>query len=58
VGLPLGVSANILRSNNVNFSDFVKPICLPTLNELKQQTLEGNEMEVAGWGKTETSKST
>lgn len=40
--------------HNVQFNDFVKPICLPTGNDLRRANLEGNDMEVAGWGKTET----
>lgn len=36
--------------------DFVKPICLPTLNEFKLNSLDGYNMEVAGWGKTESRK--
>lgn len=39
-------------SNNVRFTDYVKPICLP-LNE-RRSTFEGYGMEVAGWGKTES----
>lgn len=38
------------------FSDFVKPICLPTVEELRSNSYEGWDMEVAGWGKTENSK--
>lgn len=41
-------------ARNVPFNDFVKPICLPTNASLKQSTFEGYDMEVAGWGKTET----
>ncbi|XP_045776968.1 CLIP domain-containing serine protease 2-like [Maniola jurtina] len=39
---------------NVPFNDFVKPICLPTDPSLARETFEGADMEVAGWGKTET----
>ncbi|KAM3962498.1 bzArgOEtase [Aphomia sociella] len=41
-------------ARNVQFNDFVKPICLPVSNELKQNSFVGYDMEVAGWGKTET----
>ncbi|KAL0869170.1 hypothetical protein ABMA27_007457 [Loxostege sticticalis] len=40
--------------HNALFNDFVKPICLPTLNEFKLNSLDGYNMEVAGWGKTES----
>nr|XP_034834069.1 CLIP domain-containing serine protease 2-like [Maniola hyperantus] len=40
---------------DVPFNDFVKPICLPTDSSLARKTFEGADMEVAGWGKTETS---
>ncbi|CAH2257133.1 CLIP domain-containing serine protease 2-like [Pararge aegeria] len=39
---------------DVQFNDFVKPICLPTDPSLRRKTFEGDDMEVAGWGKTET----
>ncbi|XP_021194273.1 CLIP domain-containing serine protease HP8 isoform X2 [Helicoverpa armigera] len=39
---------------NARFNDFVKPICLPLTNELKNSFFDGYDMEVAGWGKTET----
>ncbi|XP_013184392.2 CLIP domain-containing serine protease HP8 isoform X2 [Amyelois transitella] len=41
-------------ARNVQFNDFVKPICLPTDSGLKRNTFVGIDMEVAGWGKTET----
>ncbi|RVE47482.1 hypothetical protein evm_007893 [Chilo suppressalis] len=40
--------------HNAVFNDFVKPICLPTSGDIKRTALEGYDMEVAGWGKTET----
>ncbi|KAJ8713979.1 hypothetical protein PYW08_007599 [Mythimna loreyi] len=39
---------------NAQINDFVKPICLPLSNELRNSFYEGLDMEVAGWGKTET----
>ncbi|XP_032521123.2 CLIP domain-containing serine protease HP8-like [Danaus plexippus] len=41
-------------ARNVAFNDFVKPICLPVNSALKKSTFENIDMEVAGWGKTET----
>ncbi|XP_038206460.1 CLIP domain-containing serine protease 2-like [Zerene cesonia] len=46
--------ALIRLANEVNFTDFVKPICLPHAPEFKSMKFEGMTMEVAGWGKTET----
>ena len=42
-------------SEDVQFSDFIQPICLPTILELEQQytDLEGT---IAGWGKTDPNK--
>ncbi|XP_026735233.1 CLIP domain-containing serine protease 2-like isoform X1 [Trichoplusia ni] len=45
-------------SYNAQFNDFVKPICLPLSNDLKYNSFEGTDMEVAGWGKTETQGAT
>ncbi|KAF9796702.1 hypothetical protein SFRURICE_008112 [Spodoptera frugiperda] len=39
---------------NAQYNDFVKPICLPMTNELRNSFFEGFDLEVAGWGKTET----
>ncbi|XP_049877529.1 CLIP domain-containing serine protease HP8 [Pectinophora gossypiella] len=36
------------------FSDFVQPICLPVTPDTRNKRFEGYNMEVAGWGKTET----
>ncbi|KAG7297995.1 hypothetical protein JYU34_018754 [Plutella xylostella] len=41
-------------SDNVPFSDFVKPICLPLSPTLQRSDFNGYTMEVAGWGKTES----
>lgn len=48
--------ALVRLAKNVKFTAFVKPICLPTSNELQIKSLIGDRMEVVGWGKTETSK--
>ncbi|XP_069354761.1 CLIP domain-containing serine protease HP8-like, partial [Maniola hyperantus] len=41
---------------DVTFSDFVKPICLPIDTSLAQKTFEGYNLEVAGWGNTDTNQ--
>ncbi|CAG9565382.1 unnamed protein product [Danaus chrysippus] len=41
-------------ARDVAFNDFVRPICLPVNSALKRSTFENIDMEVAGWGKTET----
>lgn len=41
-------------SRHVQFNDFAKPICLPLSNDLQRSRFIGYDMEVAGWGKTET----
>ncbi|XP_068619450.1 CLIP domain-containing serine protease HP8-like [Battus philenor] len=40
-------------SQDVDFTDFIKPICLPTTPEQRMNLFTGYDMEVAGWGKTE-----
>lgn len=44
-------------AESVQFSDFVKPICLPTTTSLRMDTFLNTAMDVAGWGSTETSSS-
>ncbi|XP_014372115.2 CLIP domain-containing serine protease 2 [Papilio machaon] len=41
-------------ARDVVYSDFVKPICLPLTKTQRTNSFDGYEMEVAGWGKTET----
>ncbi|KAI5643188.1 trypsin domain-containing protein [Phthorimaea operculella] len=36
------------------YNDFVKPICLPLSNDVKNSGFDGFTAEVAGWGKTES----
>ncbi|KAJ2938769.1 hypothetical protein O0L34_g3390 [Tuta absoluta] len=36
------------------YNDFVKPICLPLSNDVKNNGFDGSTAEVAGWGKTES----
>ncbi|KAK5647654.1 hypothetical protein RI129_002546 [Pyrocoelia pectoralis] len=40
--------------NDVAFTNFIKPICLPTSEGLLHRNFVGTNMTVAGWGKTET----
>lgn len=42
-------------SEDVQFSDFIQPICLPSVLELENQFTEG-EATIAGWGKTNPSQ--
>uniref|UniRef100_A0A182WQM1 CLIP domain-containing serine protease n=1 Tax=Anopheles minimus TaxID=112268 RepID=A0A182WQM1_9DIPT len=42
--------------SSVSYSDFVKPICLPTQPELKARDYVGFRMQVAGWGRTATAR--
>lgn len=37
-------------SRNVQYSDFIKPICLPLDSSLKNADLSGAALDVAGWG--------
>ncbi|CAK1550568.1 unnamed protein product [Leptosia nina] len=46
--------ALIRLARNVQFTEFVKPICLPVEENLRKQKYTGWDMTVAGWGKTET----
>ncbi|XP_055849494.1 serine protease easter-like [Episyrphus balteatus] len=41
--------ALIRLSRNVDYTDFIRPICLPLKDTLKQSTFDGNKMEVSGW---------
>lgn len=38
---------------NVRYTDFIKPICLPTDTSLRSADLTGQSLETAGFGKTE-----
>lgn len=40
-------------SRKVPYTDWVKPICLPTSDRLRNLNYDGIKMDVAGWGKTE-----
>lgn len=39
---------------SVQFTDWVKPICLPLAPQLRNRNFDSSPLEVAGWGKTET----
>jgi len=46
----------LLRLNkDVNFSEWVSPICLPTTAEIREKDFAGADLFVSGWGSTETS---
>ncbi|XP_045461321.1 CLIP domain-containing serine protease 2-like [Harmonia axyridis] len=38
---------------DVQYTNYIKPICLPLAEEEKSKTYNGNRLTVAGWGKTE-----
>lgn len=42
-------------SRNVRYTDYIRPVCLPWDSNLKNIDLSGTSLDVAGWGKTETS---
>uniref|UniRef100_A0A2M3Z9P7 CLIP domain-containing serine protease n=1 Tax=Anopheles braziliensis TaxID=58242 RepID=A0A2M3Z9P7_9DIPT len=44
-------------SETVAFTDFIRPICLPTAAAIRTDNLTGKVASVAGWGQTETSSS-
>lgn len=44
-------------AQNVVYSDFIRPICLPVNANLRSATFNGITMDVAGWGKTESGSS-
>lgn len=40
-------------ARRIEYTDFVRPICLPLDTNLRTATFDGISMDVAGWGKTE-----
>jgi len=46
--------ALIRLSRPVNFTDYIRPICLPVQSHLRNKVFDGVTMAVSGWGKTET----
>lgn len=45
--------ALVRLSSDVEFSKFVKPICMPFDETIRNMPIEGEELTVTGWGKTE-----
>lgn len=45
--------ALIRMNRHVDYTDFIKPICLPVDANVQRATFEGIKLDVAGWGKTE-----
>lgn len=44
--------ALILLEQSVKFTKWIKPICLPTSEEMKSKSYDGISIDVAGWGYT------
>uniref|UniRef100_A0A182S527 CLIP domain-containing serine protease n=1 Tax=Anopheles funestus TaxID=62324 RepID=A0A182S527_ANOFN len=44
-------------SESIEFTDFIRPICLPVAPESREANLTGKYATVAGWGQTENSSS-
>ncbi|KAF2881989.1 hypothetical protein ILUMI_24170 [Ignelater luminosus] len=45
----------LIRLNTVvNYTDFIKPVCLPISSELQNKVFSEETVTVAGWGKTQT----
>ncbi|EDW15515.2 uncharacterized protein Dmoj_GI24876 [Drosophila mojavensis] len=44
-------------ARQIEYTDFVRPICLPLDTNLRSATFDGISMDVAGWGKTEEKSS-
>lgn len=40
-------------SRSVSYTDWIKPICLPTAEHFRDLNYESVAMSVSGWGKTE-----
>ncbi|XP_030556490.1 transmembrane protease serine 9 [Drosophila novamexicana] len=45
--------ALLRMARQIEYTDFVRPICLPLDTNLRSATFDGISMDVAGWGKTE-----
>lgn len=43
-------------ATRVSYSDFIKPICLPRTAELRDKSIIGLKLQVAGWGRTATAR--
>lgn len=42
-------------ARSVQFTAYIKPICLPVASHLRSKNFVGQSLDVAGWGKTEVS---
>lgn len=40
----------------IDYSDFIKPICLPRTHDLQQKDTTRQKLQVAGWGRTATAR--
>ncbi|XP_058983039.1 serine protease easter isoform X3 [Musca domestica] len=49
--------ALIRLSRNIEYTDFVSPVCLPVQQELRSRTFEALKLDVTGFGTTEDSRS-
>lgn len=48
--------ALIRLQNKVDFSEFIRPICLPLSGTLRTKSYDGETLTAAGWGFTEAGK--
>lgn len=40
-------------SREITYTDWIKPICMPSANHLRNAIFDGVSLDVSGWGKTE-----
>ncbi|TMW50772.1 hypothetical protein DOY81_004160 [Sarcophaga bullata] len=52
---PIHDIALIRLDRYVNFTEFIRPVCLPIQSRLRYKTYVGSQMVAIGWGSTETS---
>lgn len=45
--------AVVRLARKVQFSDFIRPICLPNTPTLRNKNFDGELLTAAGWGRTE-----
>lgn len=53
INQPNDIALLRLVKNINNFNDYVRPICLPSHNQLRSKSYNGKRLTVSGWGKTE-----